>query len=279
MEIQYNNRLRNPDTPQFIERWTRESERYRSDLEAAGRAELGLKYGSTSRQVVDMFWPEHDTGQPLTVFIHGGYWQLFGPSLFSHLARGANERGLPMALIGYDLCPTVTLEEIVREIRDAVRFLVQRYDRRLVLSGHSAGGHLVAAMLATDWRAEGLHIPDPIIAGLAISGVFDLAPLMETSMNDALRLTPATARSLSPIHWQPPRGKMIDAWVGGAESEEFNRQSQEFVDRWRVAGADARCVPVAAAHHFTIIAALEDPDSAMVDRLSEFAHRPAVGTP
>lgn len=270
VEIQYNNRARIAETPQILRQWSADATAYREQATARGHAELNVPYGAGLRHIVDIFWPTADRADHIAVFIHGGYWQLFEPALFSHLARGANERGIPMVLIGYDLCPAVTLEEIIAQIRAACVFLWQRYKRRLVLSGHSAGGHLTAAMLATDWAAEGVD-PYVIAAGLSISGVFELAPLLDTSMNDKLRMSEASARALSPIGWTPRPAAQIDAWVGGAESEEFLRQSRDFADAWAAKGARTRFESVDSANHFTVIAALADPDSRMMERLSEFA--------
>jgi arylformamidase len=270
VEIQYNNRARIAETPQILRQWSTDAIAYREQAMARGHAELNVPYGAGPRHIVDIFWPTACRTDHMAVFIHGGYWQLFEPALFSHLARGANERGIPMVLIGYDLCPAVTLEVIIAQIRAACVFLWQRYKRRLVLSGHSAGGHLTAAMLATDWAPEGVD-PSVIAAGLSISGVFELAPLLDTSMNDKLRMSEASARALSPIGWTPRPAAQIDAWVGGAESEEFLRQSRDFADAWAAKGARTRFESVDSANHFTVIAALVDPDSRMIQRLSEFA--------
>lgn len=274
IEIQYNNRVRIAETPQILRQWSADATAYRAQTTAAGHAELNVPYGAGPRHIVDIFRPADDRADHIAVFIHGGYWQLFEPALFSHLARGANERGISMVLVGYDLCPAVTLEEIVAQIRAACTFLWHRYKRRLVLSGHSAGGHLTAAMLATDWAAEGVD-PYVIAAGLSISGVFELSPLLDTSINDKLRMTETSARALSPIVWTPRSAAQIDAWVGGDESEEFLRQSRDFADAWAVKGARTRFERVDGTNHFTIISALTDPGSRMVKRLSELAGLPA----
>jgi arylformamidase len=274
IEIQYNNRARIAETPQILQQWSDNAAAYRARMAASGHAELTVAYGTGPRHIVDLFWPAQDRAGHIVVFIHGGYWQLFEPALFSHLARGANARGIPMALMGYDLCPAVTVDEIVAQIRSACVFLWRRYKRRLVLTGHSAGGHLTAAMLATDWAAEGVD-PHFIASGLSISGVFELLPLLDTSMNDKLRMTEAAARALSPIGWTPRPAAQIDAWVGGAESEEVLRQSRDFAAAWAAKGARTRFETVDGANHFTIIAALTDPDSRMMQRLCEVAGIPA----
>jgi arylformamidase len=272
IEIQYNNRARIAETPKILRKWSVDAESYRTSAIDARRVELNLSYSSAQRHIIDMFWPEHNRSAHIAVFIHGGYWQLFEPALFSHLARGPNERGIPLALMGYDLCPTVGLPEIIEQTKAACVFLWQRYKQRLVLMGHSAGGHLTAAMLATDWAAEGVDEPDFIAAGLSISGVFELSPLIETTINEKLQIDEHAARALSPIYWQPHPAAEIDAWVGDAESAEFLRQSREFVSAWKERGAKARFETEPGANHFTIIDALTDPHSRMVDRLAELVH-------
>lgn len=271
LELQYNNRARIPEHPEIVARWAQESQAYRETRGSAGLAELNLPYGASPRQVVDVFLPDTDDQSLMTVFIHGGYWQLFEPSLFSHMARGANARNMPMALIGYDLSPSVNLATIVEQTKAACVFLWRRYQRRLVLTGHSAGGHLTACMIAADWRAAGADIPDLVSRGLAISGVFELAPLIDTSMNDKLRLDAESARQLSPINWHPPKNALIDAWVGDQESDEFLRQSRDFVSAWEKKGVGARYETVPGAHHFSVIHPLADPESRMTARLAELA--------
>lgn len=269
IELQYNNRARVAETSSILQQWADDATAYRTQAREARLAELNESYGRGPRHIVDLFWPEHDLSEHLAVFIHGGYWQLFEPALFSHLAHGPNARGIPFALMGYDLCPTASLADIIAQTKAACVFLWRRYKRRLVLTGHSAGGHLTAAMLATDWAAEGIDDPHFISAGLSISGVFELSPLIQTSMNVKLQLNEPSARALSPIYWRPRLSAEIDAWVGMAESEEFLRQSRDFVNVWNANGASARSETVAGANHFTIIAALTDPHSRMVDRLAE----------
>jgi len=142
------------------------------------------------------------------------------------------------------------------------------------MSGHSAGGHLAACMLATDWQARDPSLPkQPVIAAYTISGLFDLLPLVETSINKALRLDRETAKAASPLFWNPPAHGSLDAVVGGNESAEYFRQSKTIVERWGEAGIPTRFGTVADANHFTAIAPLADPNSPMVARLKQLAGR------
>jgi len=262
---EYNNRARVPDHPAIMAGWARDASAYR---DAVGRRRESLRYGETERQVIDLFPPENAAGDATVVFIHGGYWQSFERSSFSHLARGLNLRGIAVAIPGYDLCPLVGVGDIIDEMRRACRQLAERGP--LLVSGHSAGGHLAACMLATDWRALGAP-PDLVRAAYAISGLFDLRPLLSTPINDALHLTESAADRLSPLSWRPPAGRLIDAVVGGDESAEYLRQSRTLAERWDEAGATTRYEAVPGANHFTVIAPLADPDSAMTRRLAELA--------
>lgn len=265
-EVEYNNRARVPENPAIIAGWARDAQTYR-DSHIGWRT---LRYGSGERHGIDYFPSATDTGS-IAVFIHGGYWQALDRSFFSHMARGLNARGVSVAVPSYDLCPQVTVADIVAQMRAAVRELA-RLRRPLVVSGHSAGGHLAACLLATDWRAIDAALPgDLVVSAYSISGVFDLGPLVGTSLNTALRLDAETARAVSPLFWTAPRGGVLDAVVGGAESDEFLRQSLTMAEAWGKAGVAARYEAIPDANHFTVIAPLADPDSAMTARVAKLA--------
>jgi arylformamidase len=149
-----------------------------------------------------------------------------------------------------------------------------RLGRPLVISGHSAGGQLAACLLATDWRAFDASLPaDFILAAYAISGLFDLVPLVGTTINNALRLDAEAARAASPLFWNAPARGSLDAVVGENESTEYFRQSSIVVEHWGAAGLATRFGMVHGANHFTAIAPLADPGSAMVGRLRQLARR------
>ena len=265
-EAEYNNRARVPENPALIAGWARDAAAYR-----AQHAPRSFSYGPGARQVIDYF-PGDDHG-PIVVFIHGGYWQALDNSFFSHLARGLNAHGIGVAIPSYDLCPNVTIEQIIGEMRMASRELV-RLGRPLVVSGHSAGGHLAACLLATDWPAFDASLqPNPVIAAYAISGLFDLAPLINTSINKAMGLDLESARSASPLFWQAPARGSLDAVVGENESAEFFWQSRTIVGLWAKAGVATRFGTVPGANHFTAIAPLAEVTSPMVLRLKQLALR------
>jgi arylformamidase len=265
-EVEYNNRARVPEHPAYIEGWVKDAAAYRQR-----HVPRSISYGASARNTIDFF--AGDGKGPIVVFIHGGYWQAFDASFFSQLAGGLNSHGIDVAIPSYDLCPAVTVGEIIRQMRLACRELA-RAGRPLVISGHSAGGHLAACLLATEWPAFDASLPaDLVIAAYSISGLFDLGPMIKTYVNKAMHLDEASAKDASPLFWPAPRHGCLDAVVGSHESAEYFRQSQSIVDVWGRAGLPTRFGTVADTNHFTAIAPLTDPDSPMVSRLMELAGR------
>jgi arylformamidase len=265
LELEYNNRARVPEHPAHVAGWQRDAAAWR---EACPRAELGLAYGTGERERLDLLHPAPGGDAPVAMFIHGGYWKALDRSFVSHCARGLNGRGIAVALPSYDLCPTVTIDVIVGQMREAAAFLFRRTGRRLLAIGHSAGGHLTAMLLATEWRALDPALPvDLVAAALPVSGVFELTPLLRTSIADGLRLTPEHARALSP-RFLPSPGRPLHCLVGGAESTEFIRQSRDMATAW--GGSFAT---VEGADHFTVLAPFADPASEVVGRAASMAPR------
>ena len=263
-EVEYNNRARVPQNPMLMAGWAKDAAAYRERNKPRV-----MSYGPSVRQTIDLF-AGGDEG-PIVIFIHGGYWQALDGSSFSHCARGLNAHRIDVAVPSYDLCPQVTVDTIIKQMRTAMGELA-RLGRPLVVSGHSAGGHLAACMLATDWLAFDPSLPrDLVIAAYAISGLFDLVPLVGTSINKALGLDRAAAMAASPLHWVPPGQGSLDAVVGGNESSEYFRQSRTVVEQWGRAGVATCFGEVSGANHFTAIAPLSDPNSPMVGRLRELA--------
>lgn len=264
---EYDNRARVPEHPALFEAWARDSAAWRAE-----RPPHVLSYGDGDgeRQKVDVFEGEADgnTHGPCVLFIHGGYWQAMDRSSSSVCARGLTLRGVTVGVTGYDLCPAVRIGDITAQVRKATIALWRHTGRPVIAVGHSAGGHLAACLLATDWEAE--HAPKQRVpAAFAISGLFDLRPLIATPLNRALQLDEAEAVRESPLGWTPPAGLRLDAVVGAEESAEYHRQSHAIVDAWGAAGVATRYEAVEGANHFTVLAGLADPDSAMTERILE----------
>lgn len=274
-EAEYNNRARVPEHPGIIAGWREDAETWRGKT----RMEAGLAYGPGEREKLDLFLPA-DTPRALAMFIHGGYWQGLDRSFFSHCARGLVRHGFAVGIPSYDLCPAVGIGTIIEEMQAATLMLARRFGKPLLAFGHSAGGHLAACLLATDWGRLAPDLGfDPVPTAYPISGLFDLMPLVGTSINIACRLDAETARRLSPLTWPSPAGKSLLAVVGGMESAEYHRQSRTLAERWGAAGVRASWRAVAGANHFTVVAPLADPDSAMTREMLALARTAGLAPP
>jgi acetyl esterase/lipase len=241
--------------------------RARSDsLRAEPGHNLDIPYGPRPRNRIDLFacgLPK----APLIAFIHGGYWQRNAKEGFACMAEGPLSLGLDVALIGYTLAPEVSLSGIAEEIRAALRVLRARDDtnglgrRRFVVSGWSAGGHLAA--LALDW-------PE-VDAGLAISGIFDLAPIRQTILNEALQLTAAEVETLSPIRQVSRCAAPLVIAYGTEELPELQRQSLEYAAARKATVRTTQLKAIQLRNHFSILEDLILPEGILARALFELA--------
>lgn len=247
-----------PNAEGFVETWAQEAEAFRARALAQGRAEMDIPYGSSARQKFDLFAPKQGS-QGVLIFVHGGYWLKFDKSYWSHLAKGAVERGWHVALPSYDLCPEVGIHDISRQIARAVQGIADRCAGAIVLAGHSAGGHLVSRMGVGDLLPEDSHAR--IAHVMAISPVSDLRPLLKTAMNRSFKMDMAAAEAESPTLMAKPSCK-VTVWVGADERPVFLDQA-----RWLSQAWDAPLVVDADKHHFDVIEGLSDAQSQMTSCL------------
>jgi len=262
-EAEYNNRARIPEYRDIVARWQATSAADR----LTARTDLDQPYGPGERQRYDLFHAG-ERSAPLVVYIHGGYWQMGGRQDMSFVTRAFNAAGIDVAVPSYSLCPAVSVMQIVEELRRCLAVLWAATNKRPVVVGHSAGGHLTAAMLASEWRTVPGAPVDLVRAGCALSGVFELAPLVATTMNAATRLDHTAAAEASPLLWPPPPpGRVLVAAVGSEETSEFHRQSRALTEVWAKAGLATEYLSIAGANHFTIVDELTRPDSALFRRV------------
>jgi len=252
-EGQYNLRERHPDFGNYIEQWRKNSERARRDLPC----KLDLPYGNDPNTSLDIF-PQAKGLNPVCLFIHGGYWRAMDKELFSYPAMGLSNAGVVFVSINYALAPDISLDGIVKQCQEAVLWIYRNAESfggdpdRIHISGHSAGGHLTAMMLSTNWSERG--VADlKLASGIAISGMFDLVPLIETSINNELRLNRDAALRNSPIKFLPEHCPPLLAAVGAGETDEFLRQSREYVEAWKGKGGQAQFMPISDFHHFDVV--------------------------
>jgi arylformamidase len=262
LDREYNNRAKVADSGDWLARYPRESAATRAEV--PGR--LDVPYGSHPGETLDVFPASGPRPAPVQVFIHGGYWHRLDKTDFSFVARAFHPAGAAVVVINYALIPMVDMDELVRQCRASVVW-VHRHaasfggdPRRIYVSGHSAGGHLVAMLMATDWTALGAP-PDVIKAGAGISGLYDLEPIRLSYLNDVLALSPEQARRNSPVHLAPPRAGSLVLAVGGDEGPEYHRQTDDLAVAWRARGLAGDVMDLARHNHFSIVAQLEDPKS------------------
>lgn len=238
--------------------WVVPARDFRDRLSGIGRAQLGISYGAKSRNQLDLFLPE---GSPkgLVVFVHGGYWMALDNSYWSHLAAGSIAHGYAVAMPSYRLCPDVRIGDIVDEIGAAIARAAAQVEGPIMLTGHSAGGHLVSRMVCAT-----TPLPPSVAARIrnvvSISGLHDLRPLMNTGMNETLHIDAAEALSHSPALLGPMSGARIICWAGGGERAEFLRQNALLANIWTGLGAATSAVVEPDRHHFNVIDGLADPD-------------------
>ena len=263
-ELQYNPRTTVANANEIIPAW-----KIRAELTRARFAfEADISYGSHPREVLDFYRAPNTKGT--VIYIHGGYWRMLSKIETSWVADGFVEHGASVALINYPLCPEVSLGDIRNSI---IRSFVHLYKNvlneeereNIVVTGHSAGGHLAALHLATDWTKFGLP-ENPIAGVIAISGIYDVAPLMQTSMNADIGITESTAPDLNLMTAKMKSHAPIVFVVGGDEPQEFHRQAADQAKAWTE--VQPKILSLAGTNHFTVVDALASSGS----ELNTIAH-------
>ena len=265
VERGYNNRAAVADHAQWFARWAAMS----AAAFASERVVRDLRYGPAPKETLDLFLPRAPA-RATFLFLHGGYWRSLDKADHAFVAPPLTAQGVAVAVANYDLCPGVSIAAIVEETARAVAWLAREGRAngagadRIVVGGHSAGGQLAAMMLARDWRADAFATC-PVAAGLSLSGVHDLRPLVRFSGNADFKLDDVEAARLSPALMRPTTNAPLAIAVGGAETGEFLRQAQLMWDAWpvnRPAGMAGPLV-VPGKHHFDVVVEHADPGSAL----------------
>jgi arylformamidase len=269
-EREYNARAAIPDHAQIFARWAEQGALTRRQRACV----TDLSFGDTPAERLDYF-PCRQEAAPLLVFIHGGYWRSLDKSDFSWLAPAFVQHGVAVALPNYGLAPATSIEDIVRQQIRALAWLYRNGDRlgfdpeRIVVSGHSAGAHLTVMMMAALWPMVATDLPANLVkAGLAISGIYDLEPLVQARfVNVDLRLDATRARRLSPAHLPPATDAPLITAAGALESSEFRRQTTLIGRAWKQ--VLRRDVPMTGKNHLTVVDELASPASPLFDAALE----------
>ena len=238
----------------------------------AASVRLDLAYGEGARERLD-FFSGGDVNGPAVLFIHGGYWQRGDKEMYSFVTEACVKHGVSVAVVNYDLTPAVRMPKIPPQIRKAVAWTWKNandlgFSRdKFTVMGHSAGGHLTAMMMATDWPAYDSALPAEMIhAAVPISGLFELEPLVHTSINDGPQMDVAEAIQESPIFMPPVTNAPQLVVVGGAESTEFHRQSDEYCAKYTTGQRAMERYTVPGANHMLELEALADDASVLFEK-------------
>jgi arylformamidase len=261
LDAEYDNRAKVARALEWLARYGAESARARAELPMR----FDVAYGAHHAQRLDVFGAATAAPAPIQIFFHGGYWHRLDKADFSFVVRGLRPSGAVTVVANYGLVPSVDLDTLVGQCRAAVVWVhghareLGGDGRRIFVSGHSAGGHLVAMLLATDWAALGA--PADVVKGAcAISGLYDLEPIRLCYLNDVLALTPEAARRNSPVLLPPPATGSLLLAVGGDEGPEYHRQTDDLAAAWRGGGGALDVLDMAGHDHFSIVGELEAPD-------------------
>jgi len=272
-ELQYNPQRAVPTFKDNQARRAPANERARASLDC----HADLAYGDHPLHRLDFYPVPGIAGAPVHVFLHGGYWRAQDKQNFAFIAAPLVAHGIAAAIVNYELCPASTLDGVVGSAIEAIAWTARHAadhggdPQRITLSGHSAGAHLGAAALATDWTLRDL--PADLVKGaVLISGIYDPAPAAATTVNEEIRLTPALARRHD--YERAPVTARCPVWIaaGGREPWHWIDQSYRYAHHLHRQGLDPGMLVLPGFHHFDILDPYMDADSDLMRRVLGIAH-------
>lgn len=275
LDAQYDLENTVEDISLYADFYAKESEKVRAELDHR----LDVPFGPTLAEHVDLYpAPGTEHPAPILIYLHGGYWRSRTSKEFGFVARGPASGGVATVVVNYALCPEVTIDEIVRQVRAALAWTYGNATSfggdpgRIHVAGHSAGGHLAAMLLVTDWEG-GYGLPGDIVKGAyAISGLFDLAPFPYTFLQPKLQLTWDQVLRNSPIRHLPDEAPPLLVAYGEDEPSELRRQSDDFFAAWRTRGLPGGLLPLPNKNHYGVIDGFLDAGSPLCSAILKGMH-------
>ena len=269
LDQQYNTRLQVPHFQDYLDRWEQRSR----EIEKALPVIRDLRYGDGSRETLDIY-PAEKPGAKTLVFLHGGWWHLLDKSRFHFLAEGFRRHGITTVFLNYPLAPAASIDGIVAACRKAIPWLYHHVSGYkgdpdgFYLAGHSAGGHLAAMLVATDWEKFSPGVPADVLKGACmISGLFDLEPIRFSYLNTVLGMDEEMAVRNSPARLQPLGTCPLIVAVGGAETAAFREQSEGVYTSWKKQ-SNIRFLSLPGLNHYDVVEAMVEPGGALHEALN-----------
>ncbi len=271
LDIQYNNRLHVPDYTDYLNTWKLLSRHTEQQLTVI----RDIPYGNLQRERLDIY-PSLQLQSKTLIFIHGGYWQMLDKSMFHFIANGFYSYGVTTVLLNYPLAPEVSIDQIVLSCRKAIKWLYSNFSvfngdpHQMYVAGHSAGGHLAAMLMATDWEVFDPGLSANVLKGIcAVSGLFNLVPIYLSYINKVLKMDMETAKCNSPVRLEPSNSCPLILAVGEAETAEFNDQSKELYTCWKNTAIDSQLLQLPRQNHYSIAETIVDPQSSLHQALRQ----------
>lgn len=255
LDVQYNARATVPDVQIYLDAYAGGSARAAKTLPSF----RDISYGPTPDETLDIFPAPGATRAPVFIYIHGGYWRALSKDDSSFMAENLTQNGIAVAAVNYSLAPVNSLSEIVGQVRRALAHIwktAEKYNldrERIVAGGSSAGGHLMGMLIAGGWQKDYSIPGNAVKAGFGVSGLYDIEPLVQTHINEWLKLDEREARLMSPIHAPPETPIPVTLAWGGAETSEFKRQSRIYAEMLEKAGCPVTMLEAAGKNHFDIV--------------------------
>ncbi len=273
LERQYNVRDSRADyETKIVPDWIKRSAITRTNLKSA----IDISYGKSEKQKLD-FFSSPDINSPTVIFFHGGYWPRGDKSVYSFLANSFVKNNINFLAVGYDLCPKISITQIVLQAQEAIVWIWQNANKleinkdKFIVSGHSAGGHITGMMMGTEWNKISSDLPNNLIlAGIPISALNLLEPIRHTTLNDALKMDKEEAKSQSPIYLPPKTNAQQLIVYGANETDEFHRQSNIYYEKFKSKERKIERFIVQDADHFDEMNDLSNESSKFFKKMKEF---------